>query len=368
MGLIVKWRLGVLFTLMVILVTGKSVAQDTVMPLKLHVSYYVDVTNNQTRETARNFLNLIHDKMQALGVDVIYTNNQFPWYELASPSDYSLIIEFDSIYESIAHRKLLNTLIYIRPIKSQLASVSPILTEYWGDSRYWFDPGIQDWAVGMFLYSAEKCDQAIFHLGGRYKANCALVEGQYQTAISLLETYIDYDEWHILVNPLPSVNLAWAYYKIGKKDKAYDLMGEVIKTSQTNHTTYNIPPVDAYSRRAQLYALAEHYNDAITDLTTAIDQPSADTPDLYLLRGKMYLAQYEWDSALADYDKAIELDPDYADVYYERGVLYYSILHLREEALADFQQYITLAPGGDHTDDAVRYADQIRDELGLSVG
>jgi tetratricopeptide (TPR) repeat protein len=81
----------------------------------------------------------------------------------------------------------------------------------------------------------------------------------------------------------------------------------------------------------------------------------------------MYLAQYEWDSALADYNKAIALDPAYPDAYYERGVLYYSILQtgveLRTEAFDDFHHYLELAPDGDHAADATRYTAQIEKEL-----
>jgi tetratricopeptide (TPR) repeat protein len=81
----------------------------------------------------------------------------------------------------------------------------------------------------------------------------------------------------------------------------------------------------------------------------------------------MYLALYEWDSALTDYNTAIELDPAYADAYYERGVLYYSILQtgveLRTDALADFWHYLDLAPDGDKAADAARYVEQIETEL-----
>jgi len=196
-----------------------------------------------------------------------------------------------------------------------------------------------------------------------YQGVCALENSDYELGIAYLRQatalYRNHD------NPFFSVttafNLAWAYLQIGAKEKA-------------NQVLDNIPPdlinFDIWNGRvyrAQLYALEGRYDDAIADLTGAIELPSDDTPILFILRGQMYLALYEWDSALADYNTAIELDPDYADAYYERGVLYYSILQtgveLRADALADFRHYLELAPDGDHAEDAARYVEQIEAEL-----
>jgi tetratricopeptide (TPR) repeat protein len=113
-------------------------------------------------------------------------------------------------------------------------------------------------------------------------------------------------------------------------------------------------------------ALASRYDDAIADLTVAIAL-EPENPELYTLRGQMYLYLYEWDSVLADYNAALALAPEYADTYYYRGILYYSILQtgqeLRPEALADFQHYLELAPAGIHAAEAARYAATIQAEL-----
>lgn len=83
----------------------------------------------------------------------------------------------------------------------------------------------------------------------------------------------------------------------------------------------------------------------------------------YTLRGQYYLNQYEWDLALADFDTAIEFDADYAPAYFQRGVLYYSILQTgvstRDEALADFERYLALAPEGEYAEQAAAYIAQI---------
>lgn len=101
-------------------------------------------------------------------------------------------------------------------------------------------------------------------------------------------------------------------------------------------------------------------------LATAIEL-EPDNPELYTLRGQVYLNVYEWDKSLADFNTAIELAPEYADAYFQRGVLYYSILQtgqeLRQEALADFQHYLDLAPEGQYADQAREYSAKIEAEL-----
>lgn len=93
-------------------------------------------------------------------------------------------------------------------------------------------------------------------------------------------------------------------------------------------------------------------------------QPAA---DFYIQRGQMHLNLYEWDKSLADYNTAIELAPEYADAYFQRGVLYYSILQtgqaLRGAALADFQTYLKLAPDGPYAAQAGEYIGKIEAEL-----
>jgi tetratricopeptide (TPR) repeat protein len=71
---------------------------------------------------------------------------------------------------------------------------------------------------------------------------------------------------------------------------------------------------------------------------------------------------YEWDRALADYNRALELDPDYADAYYYRGVLHYTLLE-REQAIADFGRYLELAPDGLHAENAAQYITDLQTQL-----
>ncbi|MEO8611327.1 MAG: tetratricopeptide repeat protein [Chloroflexota bacterium] len=250
-----------------------------------------------------------------------------------------------------------------------------------------------DLISGILHYALGDCNEAILHFENAqneldsqsYKAegaffsletlvgNCALLQGKYDLAIENLAHTVGLEGSADLYgsNLSTITNVTWAYIQIKDRDP-FSLFNDYIHWIEIYKRDYpdyydDYVYVDALIQRAQLYALAEHYDDAIADLTAAIELPTDDTPDLFILRGKMYLAQYEWDSALADYNHAIELDPTDADAYYERGVLYYSILQtgveLRADAYDDFHRYIELAPNGDHAADALRYAAQIEKEL-----
>lgn len=166
-----------------------------------------------------------------------------------------------------------------------------------------------------------------------------------------------------------AVNLAWIYLQLGEEVMAVKRISQYVEIRSRRIMDLSQPrhsEVVGRTKRAEFYALASRYDDAVTDLTAAIEiEP--ENPELYTMRGQMYLYLYEWDSVLADYNTAIELDPAYADAYFFRGILYYSILQtgqeLRPEALADFQYYLELAPDGTHAAEAARYAATIQAEL-----
>jgi len=62
----------------------------------------------------------------------------------------------------------------------------------------------------------------------------------------------------------------------------------------------------------------------------------------YLARGAMYYGKGEYQRAIADYSKSIEIDQS-ADTYYERASIYHSKGDF-ERAIADYSKVIRLAP------------------------
>jgi tetratricopeptide (TPR) repeat protein len=79
-----------------------------------------------------------------------------------------------------------------------------------------------------------------------------------------------------------------------------------------------------------------------TVLATPIVSGSLSAVD-YFERANDYANQGANDSAIADYTRAIELDPDFADAYYNRGNSY-SNLDKPEEAIADYTHVVELKP------------------------
>ncbi len=87
------------------------------------------------------------------------------------------------------------------------------------------------------------------------------------------------------------------------------------------------------------------YDDAIADYDKAI----ALDPNVaiaYTNRGLAYGRKGAFDRAIADYTKAIALDPNFADAYTNRGVACY-MRGDKEQAIADFRKALEIDPS-DH--------------------
>ena len=63
--------------------------------------------------------------------------------------------------------------------------------------------------------------------------------------------------------------------------------------------------------------------------------------EAYCSRGIAYAKKREYDRAIADYDKAIDLNPKNAKAYYQRGYVY-DIKGERDRAMADYNQAMRL--------------------------
>lgn len=96
-----------------------------------------------------------------------------------------------------------------------------------------------------------------------------------------------------------------------------------------------------YRERAHKRFQDKKYEEAITDYDMAIDL-DPDYAEAYYHRGlaKQSLEQYE--EAIKDYDDAIRINSDYAEVYYQRAEANSSLGHL-VEARADLQTALELA-------------------------
>lgn len=203
-----------------------------------------------------------------------------------------------------------------------------------------------------------------------YQANNLIMLGDYDAAINRLENIIFEDD---INGRMEIVNLAWLYVITNRTEDALTLLNDYLDITpelvQNSFKTDNwINIYEILPRRAQLYALAFDYDSAIADMDAAIEIAEANNAsdtqlaELYTLRGEIIFLIYEWDRVLDNFNTALEFDPDYAPAYFQRGILYYTMAQ-RESALADFQHYLEIAPDGDDAAEAQRYIDSIQIEL-----
>ena len=97
-----------------------------------------------------------------------------------------------------------------------------------------------------------------------------------------------------------------------------------------------------YRERGFLAYERRDYKDAIADYNIAVEK-NPDYAEAYYERGlaKVRLEQYE--DAIADYNIAVEKNPNYVEAYYKRGAAKYN-LELYEEAIIDYDEVIHLNP------------------------
>jgi serine/threonine protein kinase len=97
-----------------------------------------------------------------------------------------------------------------------------------------------------------------------------------------------------------------------------------------------------YTNRGLTYAALQRYEAALADYGRALDLDPTDAP-VYANRGNTYQALQRYDEALADYGRALDLDPTLAPAYYNRGTTYHA-LQRYEAALADYGRALDLDP------------------------
>jgi lipoprotein NlpI len=85
------------------------------------------------------------------------------------------------------------------------------------------------------------------------------------------------------------------------------------------------------------------WKNSLVVLNDILEQEPHTSPHVYRYRGMAYERAGALENALHDYDRAIALDPSYADAYTDRGLLHVKSGR-RDEAIADFRRSIALRP------------------------
>ncbi len=100
----------------------------------------------------------------------------------------------------------------------------------------------------------------------------------------------------------------------------------------------------AHTSRGTAYLKKGQYNEAIREYNKALEiNPNGTVA--YYNRSIAYTRTGQYDKAVSDCNKALELDPEHANSYYNRGVSYYK-LGSKDQAIKDFQAAANLQHKG----------------------
>ncbi|WP_159297824.1 serine protease, partial [Microcystis aeruginosa] len=148
-----------------------------------------------------------------------------------------------------------------------------------------------------------------------------------QQAINTLSKREDLKEFHSSILQRQSV----VYRSLENYEQALTVINQAISLVPNNPNHY-------IEKWLVLYEL-KRYDEGLDTITQAINR--APRAFLYVIRGGYYSLQKKYELALADLNKAMKLNPNYALAYSGRGELYY-YQKKYDLALADFNKAIEL--------------------------
>ncbi len=136
--------------------------------------------------------------------------------------------------------------------------------------------------------------------------------------------------------------------KAGRNDQAIALVSKAIDSKELEGREL----VAAFSLRADLYTSTGKYPQAIADFDKAIDL-LPDFAEAYLGRGIVYGLQKKYPQAVDDFSRAISLAPQAPQPYFNRG----RVLELagrKDLAIVDYKRARDLDPKMKEAQDALR--------------
>ncbi|REJ59733.1 MAG: tetratricopeptide repeat protein [Microcystis aeruginosa DA14] len=205
----------------------------------------------------------------------------------------------------------------------------------------WIERGGQLWRLGRYEEAIKAFDEAIkqndpknVYLAWYGKGLALGALDKYQPAIEALQQAIntlpkgeDLKNFHSSILQQQSV----VYRSLENYEQALTVINQAISLFPNNPKSYIIKWVVLYELK--------RYDEGLDTITQAINR--APRAFWYVIRGGSYSLQKKYELALADLNKAMKLNPNYALAYSVRGELYY-YQKKYDLALADFNKAIEL--------------------------
>ena len=98
-----------------------------------------------------------------------------------------------------------------------------------------------------------------------------------------------------------------------------------------------------YESEGSAYLEKRQYDKAIFNFNRAIEMNTADA-SAYYNRGRAYGEQGQYDQAISDYSKALEINRMYGDTYFYRGLAYHAKGQYNQ-AISDYTKALEINPG-----------------------
>lgn len=123
----------------------------------------------------------------------------------------------------------------------------------------------------------------------------------------------------------------WSETQGGNHLAAVELFEECIKTGELGEASL----ARTHRNIGIAYRRAKKPDLAVAAFTKAIELKPDDVWDDHVNRGNAYDDQGNFERAMAEYDRALELNPGYGEAYYNRGIAYEGQKEI-EKARAEF--------------------------------
>ena len=131
--------------------------------------------------------------------------------------------------------------------------------------------------------------------------------------------------------------------KVSEADPLYEFVGETRRVVEDVIDRKIKSKTAIHLFKGAAYALKGQWDHAITEYNKAIEI-NPRFAMAYRTRGSAYSKRHQYEEAIADFNKAIELNPRLVTAYLERGRTYMSGKGQLDQAISDFSKTIELNP------------------------